>query len=191
MIKMNKTIEAPMERNLFFTEQVDQASISKLTQAIISINEHDEYLKKIYEIHNITYEPKPIKMVIDSYGGQVYSCFGLLSVMERNQTPIHTIVTGCAMSCGFMMLICGHKRFAHKLSTPLYHQASSGSWGKLKDMEEDIKETQRLQALLESITLDKTTISAKRLKEVYEKKFDWFMTAEEALKLGVVDEILD
>jgi len=188
---MSKTLETPKERTLYFTKQVDQESISTLTKSIIEINEHDEYLVKLYDIHNITYEPKPIKIMIDSYGGYIYQCFGLLSVIERSQTPIHTIVTGCAMSCGFMMLICGHKRFAHKLSTPLYHQASSGSWGKLKDMEEDIKETQRLQAILEKITLDKTKITSKKLQKVYKGKFDWFMTAEEALKLGVVDEILD
>jgi len=180
-----------MDRNLFFTSQVDQDSISKLTQDIIKIWEHDEQLKKVYDLHDITYEPKPIKIYIDSYGGLVYQCFGLLSVMERCETPIHTIVTGAAMSCGFMMLISGHKRFAHRLSTPLYHQVSSGAWGKLKDMEEDVQETKRLQKLLEQETLAKTNIGAKKLKEVYEKKVDWFMSADEALKLGVVDEILN
>lgn len=180
-----------MKRNLFFTEQVDQESISKLTQSIIEISEHDENLKKEYSLHDITYEPKPIKIYIDSYGGYVYQCFGLLSVMERCPTPIHTIVTGAAMSCGFMMLISGHKRFAHKLSTPLYHQVSSGTWGTVKDLEEDVEETKRLQALLEQITLEKTNISAKKLKDIYEKKIDWFMSASEALKLGVVDEVLD
>jgi len=187
----NKTmLDAPMERNLFFTEQVDQASISKLTQSIIKINDHDTSLKNHYALHNIEYNPKPIKIYIDSYGGYVYQCFGLLSVMENSETEIHTIVTGCAMSCGFMMLISGHKRFAHKLSTPLYHQVSSAAWGKLKDMEEDVEETKRLQVMLEEITLRKTNISQKRLTEVFEKKFDWFMSAEEAKKLGVVDEII-
>lgn len=184
------SLEAPKSRNLFFTEQVDQSSISKLTQSIIEIEEHDEHLKKIYALHDITYSPKPIKIYIDSYGGEVYACFGLLSVMDRCKTEIHTIVTGCAMSCGFMMLICGHKRFAHKLSTPLYHQVGSAAWGKLKDMEEDVEETRRLQKMLEDITLKQTSISAKRLKEVFEKKYDWHMSAQEALKLGVVDEIL-
>jgi len=184
------SLDAPKTRNLFLTEQVDQSSISKLTQSIIDIQEHDESLKLEYALHGISYEPKPIKIYIDSYGGYVYQCFGLLSVMERCKTPIHTIVTGCAMSCGFMILISGHKRFAHKLSTPLYHQVSSAAWGKLKDMEEDIEETKRLQSILEKITLEKTTISSKRLKEVYEKKQDWYMSAEEALSLGVVDEIL-
>ena len=187
---MSKTIEAPKDRVLFFTKQVDQSSISDLTKSIIEINEHDRYLEKLYVIYNMSYTPKPIEIMIDSYGGSVYQCFGLLSVMEKSVTPIHTIVTGCAMSCGFMMLICGHKRFAHKLSTPLYHQVSSVAWGKLKDIEEDAAETRRLQDILEKITLEKTKISEKKLKKVYRDKFDWFMTTEEALKLGVVDEIL-
>lgn len=187
---MLNNIEAPKKRKLFFTEQVNQDSISKLTKSILEIEDHDKYLKKLYDIHNITYKPNPIEILIDSYGGSVYQCFGLLSVMDRCTTPIHTIVTGCAMSCGFMMLISGHKRFAHKLSTPLYHQVSSVAWGKIKDMEEDIDETKRLQKLLEKITMEKTNISKKKLKKIYKGKKDWFMDAEEALELGVVDIIL-
>jgi ATP-dependent Clp protease protease subunit len=175
---------------LYFTKQVEQNSIGDLTQKIIEINEDDMRLTKIYTLHDIEYKPKPIKIYIDSYGGNVYQCFGLLSVMKRSKTPIHTIVTGCAMSCGFMMLISGHKRFAHELSTPLYHQVSSAAWGKLKDMEQDVEEAKRLQKIIENITLDRTTISKSKLKEVLEQKIDWFMSAEEALKLGVVDEIL-
>jgi ATP-dependent Clp protease protease subunit len=188
---MSKPLESPKDRILYFTKQVDQASIAELTKGIIEINEHDRYLEKLYAIHDISYTPRPIEIMIDSYGGSVYQCFGLLSIMKRSETPIHTIVTGCAMSCGFMMLICGHKRFAHKYSTPLYHQVSSVAWGKLKDIEEDANETRRLQDMLEQITLENTKITAKKLQKVYKGKFDWFMTAEEALKLGVVDEILD
>lgn len=187
---MSTNLPLPKERNLYFQKQVDQASIGELTQKIIEINDDDKKLKKLYEVYDLSYEPKPIKIYIDSYGGYVYQCFGLLSVMEKSKTPIHTIVTGCAMSCGFMMLISGHKRFAYKLSTPLYHQVSGGAVGKVKDMEEELFEAQRLQAMLEEITLEKTKISKKKLKEIYEGKKDWFMTAKEAKELGVVDEII-
>lgn len=180
----------PKKRDLFFNKQVDQNTIGDITQKIIEINQDDEHLKKVYALYNLKYEPDPIKIYIDSYGGYVYQCFGLLSVMERSQTPIHTIVTGCAMSCGFMMLICGHKRFAHKLSTPLYHQVSSGAWGTVKELEESVQESKRLQKTLESIVKDKTDITKKKLREILETKKDWYMTAEEALELNVVDEIL-
>jgi ATP-dependent Clp protease protease subunit len=161
-----------------------------LTQKVIEINEDDIRLKKLYDVYSIEYKPKPIKIYIDSYGGQVYQCFGLLGVMEKSKTPIHTIVTGCAMSCGFMILISGHKRFAYKLSTPLYHQVSTTKSGTLKEIEEEIIETKRLQETIEEITLERTKITKKKLKEIYDGKIDWFMSAKEAVELGVVDEIL-
>lgn len=188
---MAELLKLPKPRDLFFIKQVDQASIGELTQKIIEINQDDEHLKKLYSVYGLDYNPEPIKIYIDSYGGYVYQCFGLLSVIERSQTPIHTIVTGCAMSCGFMILICGHERFAHKLSTPLYHQVSSGASGTVKELEERLDESKRLQKQLEDIVKDKTKITKKRLQEIFETKKDWFMTAKEAEELGVIDEILD
>lgn len=183
-------IPTPKERNLFFTEQVDQASIGKLVQAIIAINDDDDYIEKVYNLHNLSYTRKPIKIWIDSYGGYVYQCFGLLSIMDKSKTPIHTIVTGAAMSCGFMILIHGHHRFGYPHATPMYHQVSSGAWGTVKDMEENIEETKRLQIKIEEMTLSKTKIKAKRLEKVYKTKLDWYMSAKEALDNGVIDEII-
>jgi ATP-dependent Clp protease protease subunit len=187
---MSTTLPKPKARNLYLPEQVNQESMNKLTKAIIEINESDEYLRQLYALHGIELTPAPIKMYIDSYGGAVYQCFGLLGVMEKSTTPIHTIVTGAAMSCGFMILITGHKRFGYVHSTPLYHQVSSGFWGKVKDLEEKLEETKRLQKKVETLTLERTSISKKRLSEVLKNKIDWYMTAEEALALGVIDEII-
>jgi len=187
---MADNLPLPRKRDLFFAKQVDQSSIGELTQKIIEINNDDDHLKKVYSIYNLEYKPDPINIYIDSYGGGVYQCFGLLSVIERSETPIHTIVTGCAMSCGFLLLISGHKRFAHKMSTPLYHQVSTGFFGKVQDMEEKVEEAKRLQEQIEDYTKEKTKIGKKKLKKILENKIDWYMTSEEALELGVVDEIL-
>ena len=180
----------PKERTLFFAKQVDQASIEILTKSIIEINENDAFLKKQYAVYDLDYNPKPIKIMIDSFGGSVYAILGLLAVIDKSETPVHTYVTGAAMSCGFMLLIHGHKRFAYKHATPLYHQVGSAAWGKLKDMEESLEETRRLQDIIEKLTLERTKITAKKLDKVYKTKKDWHMSAEEALKLGVVDEIV-
>jgi ATP-dependent Clp protease protease subunit len=187
---MASEIPLPKTRNLYLAKQVDQASMNALTKSILEINDNDEYLKKLYSVHDLEYNPKPIKIYIDSYGGAVYQCFGLLGVIDKSVTPIHTIVTGAAMSCGFMILISGHKRFGYPLSTPLYHQVSTGFWGKIQDMEEALQETKRLQKKIEDITLDKTQISKKKLTEIMKKKVDWYMSVEEALGLGVIDEIV-
>jgi len=180
----------PKERNLFLSAQVNQQSMLDLTKHIIEINEDDNKLKKIYKLFNFKYKPQPIKIMIDSYGGSVYQCFGLLSIMSASKTPIHTYVTGCAMSCGFMIAITGHKRFAYEMATLLYHQVSSGTRGKLKEMEEVIIETKRLHKMIEEHTLKNTKITKARLKESYVAKEDWHIPVKEALKLGIIDEIV-
>lgn len=184
------SLPLPMERTIMFNTQVDQKTIGAVTQKILDINSDDAYLKKLYKISGQKYIAPPIEIYIDSYGGYVYQILGLVSVMEKSKTPIHTICTGAAMSCGFIMLITGHRRFAHEHSTPLYHQVSGGTIGTVKEMEEGVKETKRLQNKLEAITLEKTRITEKKLKKVYKRKKDWYITAEEALELGIVDEII-
>lgn len=184
------TIDKPAHRNLFLAQQVDQDSMNALSKSIIDIREHDEYLKKVYAVHELVYEPKPIKLYIDSYGGQVYQCFGLLSIMKNKGTPVHTIVTGCAMSCGFMIAIHGDHRSIHKHGTMMYHQVSSGAVGKVADIKEDLIEAMRLQKIIEDMTFENTAITKKKLEKVYKKKQDWFLDATDSLKWGCVDEIV-
>ena len=183
-------IPAPLDRKLFFTSQVDQTTIGDLSKKIVLINKDDDDLEKIYANNGLAYTRNPIQIYIDSYGGYVYQCFGLLSVMNTSKTPIHTILTGAAMSCGFMMLIHGHRRFAHELSTGMYHQVSSGAWGKIKDMEEDVEESKRLQNMIMELTVKKTKIPLDVLKDNYERKRDWFMNSKTMLENGVIDEII-
>jgi len=183
-------LRKPKERNLFLAQQVTQESINKISQSIIEINEDDQELEKIYALHDIDYVAKPIKLYIDSYGGYVYQCFGLLGIMKASETPVHTIVTGCAMSCGFLISVSGHKRFGYPKATYMYHQVSSVAVGKVKDLEEDVIETKRLQKMIEDVTLQNTRITEKKLEKIYKTKKDWFMDSEEALKLKVIDEIL-
>ena len=182
-------LDKPASRNLFLAQQVDQDSMNVLSKSILDIRENDEYLKGLYQLHNLVYEPKPIVIHIDSYGGAVYQCFGLLSIMKSEGTPVDTVVTGCAMSCGFMIAIHGRKRKIHKHSTMMYHQVSSGVHGKVADIKEDLVEAMRLQKTIEEMTLENTKITKKKLEKVYKKKKDWFLDAKDALKWGCVDEI--
>tara|TARA_B100000963_G_scaffold359405_1_gene386679 strand:+ start:4157 stop:4726 length:570 start_codon:yes stop_codon:yes gene_type:complete len=185
------SLPLPKKRVLFFGKDVDLISIEELSEQIVNINEDDDFLEKLYPVYGLKYERKPIKIMIDSYGGYVYQCMGLIGIMENSKTEIYTYVTGAAMSCGFIMLICGHKRFAYKHATPMYHQVSTGFWGKTQDMEESYEETKRLQEKFEKITLEKTKISKSKLKEILKYKQDWYMDAKEAVSVGVVDEIIE
>lgn len=180
----------PKERSFIFNKNVSLDSIGELSKSILCVDEDDLYISEIYNFHGLQYTPKPIKIYIDSFGGSVYQCFGILSIIEKSKTPIHTIVTGCAMSAAFLMAISGHKRYAYSSATFMYHQLSHTEYGKLKDLDNCVIECKRLQQMIEKHTLKMTKIPKDKLKDVYEDKEDWFLSAKEALKHGVVDEII-
>ena len=187
---MSHNVPAPKPRALYLSTQVDQASMGMISTAILDINQNDEYIAKMCEVHGMSYNPKPITIYIDSYGGYVYQCFGLLSVMKNSKVPVHTIVTGCAMSCGFMIAISGHERYTYEKATLMYHQVSGGTHGKVKEVEEDLIEAKRLQKMIEDHTIANTGLTRKQLKENYDAKHDWFMNAKDALKYKVIDAII-
>lgn len=187
---MAVALPVPKERALYLPSQVNQSSMNDLSKSIIAINDSDLEIQKLGAVYGFTYAPEPIKLYIDSFGGSVYQCFGLIGIMERSAVPVHTIVTGCAMSAGFIIAITGHKRFCYEHSTFLYHQVSSFTFGKLKEMEDDIIEARRLQTIIEKHTLHYTKLTKEQLKDSYERKTDWFISPKDALKWSIVDDII-
>lgn len=81
------TLDNPKERNIYLYDDVDQYSILKIVEKIIEIENNDKKLTIQYESENLTYKPLPIKLYIDIYGGTIYACYGLLSVIEKCSTP--------------------------------------------------------------------------------------------------------
>jgi ATP-dependent protease ClpP protease subunit len=57
-------------------------------------------------------------------------------------------------------------------------------------MEEKLEETKRIQSKIEEMTIRLTKISKKKLSDILKNKIDWYMTTEEALSLGVIDEVI-
>ena len=191
MAKDFPSIPEPLNRRLYFYDQVTQKSIHDLSRAIIEINADDAKLKRFYELNDLVYVPKPIEIYIDSFGGAVYQCGGIVGIIETSKTPIHTIAVGAAMSCGFIILISGHHRKAYKYATPMYHQISDKTDGVASDLEEELYETKRLQKFFEAIVLKRTNITKEELRENYERKQNWYFTSPKMfLKYGIVDEII-
>jgi ATP-dependent Clp protease protease subunit len=184
-------METPKHRDIFLSQTIDQPSIKDVISKIIEINEHDKKIRALLkENYDSYYNPKPIKIYIDSYGGNVYQCFGLIGIMEKSETPIHTIVTGTAMSAGFLIAVSGHRRFCYDYSTLMYHQLSAAAWDNLKSIEENVDEFKRIQKIAENIVSSRTKINKKKLKEIYDMKHDWYITPDDAKEYGCIDEIL-
>lgn len=173
-------------RLIYLTGDIDEENIGKLNFILLDIlrqdNEEDEKQKK--------YVRNPIHFHINSHGGYVDDMWSLIDIILSSKTPIYTYCTGYAMSAGFQIFLAGHKRFISKHVKLLYHQVSGCNWGKYMDMKQDIINIERDQKEIVKYILSRTKITKERIDEVVEKKINWYIYAEEAIKLGVADEII-
>ena len=134
-----------------------------------------------------------IPVIIDSYGGQVYSLMSMIAAISDAELPVATIVEGKAMSCGAVLLTCGEDgmRFADPNATVMIHDVSSGMYGKIEELKADVAEAERLDEKI--YTMMARNCGKKDdyfKKKVFSKKHaDWFMDAEEAKKHGIVNQL--
>lgn len=86
-------------------------------------------------------------VLIDSFGGQVYSLWSMVDTIRSSPVPVATIITGKAMSCGCFLGTYGAEgmRFASPEATIMMHDVSNGTWGKVEEIKADVKEAERLQ----------------------------------------------
>lgn len=134
----------------------------------------------------------PINMYIKSPGGSVYDGMAVYDVMQYIKAPVHTYVMGWAASMGSFIAQAGEAghRYLLPSATTMIHQPSSGSKGKISDMEIDYHESTRLKKdLTEKYVLHN---SKGTTYEQFEKLMDrdkW-LNAQEALDLGLADQIV-
>ena len=163
---------------------------------IVRVNKFTEdsakkFQQEIAQAHNTG--QKVIPIVIDSYGGQVYSLMSMISAIKHSELPIATIVEGKAMSCGAVLLTFGEDgmRFADSDATIMIHDVSSGGVGKIEELKADVKEAERLDEKI--YTMMARNCGKKDdyfKKKVFQKKHaDWFMDAAEAKKHGLVNHL--
>jgi len=135
---------------------------------------------------------KDIKIYIDSPGGDIYSGLGLLDTMDYIGPDIVTVNTGLAASMGSILLACGTKgkRKSLKRARTMIHQPLSGSYGysQASDVEIDAREVNSLKRELYEILAERTGQVYSKIEKDADR--DYWMTAEDALKYGIIDEII-
>jgi ATP-dependent Clp protease protease subunit len=126
---------------------------------------------------------------IDSDGGDLYGTMTIIDAIALSKTPVWTINIGCAYSGGFFTFICGHRRIAYPHASFLYHEGSVQNGGTAIQFRNFSEFHERKMEELKEITLSHTKIS----EELYDKKKkdDWWITANEAVELGIADEITE
>lgn len=131
-----------------------------------------------------------ICLYINSPGGVVSAGLAIYDTMNFISCPVSTLCMGQAASMAAILLASGEKgmRYALPNSRIMIHQPTGGFNGQASDAEIHTKEMVRLKGVLNSILAEQTDQPLEKIAELTER--DTFLTAEEALELGIIDMIL-
>ena len=185
---MSKALRTPQRKQEYLSRVITLGEIDNETAC--------EVIGLIHEINNedknkASENRDPIKFVLNSPGGTVYDGMGIVDAIENSVTPIHMYIHGQAMSMGFAIATCGDYRCATKRTTFMYHEMSwNTAQEKMKYHEQELKEGKRLWKVYDDIIVENTEVQLKSLQSVRKEQKEWYITAEQALALGIIDEIL-
>lgn len=164
------------ERIIFLGTDVNEQSANSIIAQLLHLENEDPN--------------KDISFYINSPGGSVYDMLAIYDTMNYIKPDVQTICLGLAASAAAVLLSSGAKgkRFALPNSRIMIHQPSSGTRGKVTDMEIDLQESLRLKKLIEEIMAKNTHKDVKTIHSDMER--DYYLNSDEAKKYGIIDAVL-
>lgn len=133
---------------------------------------------------------KDISLYINSPGGSVTSALAILDTMNHIKPEVSTVCVGMAASAGALLLSAGQKgkRFILPNAEVMIHQPWGGAEGRAADIEITAKQILRTRERLNKILAENTNQPLSKIEKDVDR--DYFMTADEAKKYGIVDRII-
>ena len=167
------------DRIIFLGEDVNQTSASLVIAQLLFLESEDP--------------DKEIHLYINSPGGSITDGMAIVDTMNYIKCPVSTICVGLAASMGSVLLTCGAKgrRFATPNSEILIHQPliSGGLAGQTTEIKIHADHMVKTREKLNKLLSEKTGQSLEQIEKDTER--DHYMTAQEALEYGLIDEIID
>jgi ATP-dependent Clp endopeptidase proteolytic subunit ClpP len=168
-----------------FCEVVDE-KVAEIVYAILCLNETNRMLPAD--------EKKPIDFYISTYGGNADDMFALYDIMKQveAETEIHTIGVGKVMSAGVPILAAGTKgkRKIGKNCRVMIHSVVAGQHGPLHNLVNEMQAVEQIQKMYINCLVNETKMTKKDVKNMLERNLNVYLSAEEAVKLGIADIIV-
>lgn len=173
----------PQDNHIYFWEVVQDATILTL---IRSLKETDIRLRTEALQRDIDLQI-PIKLYINSGGGNVLAALTAYDVIKNLKTPVHTYVESISASAATLLSIAGTKRFIMPNSYMLIHQFTTFFWGTYEQFKDEQKINDDMIERMRQIYTHNTKLKYEKVTKLL--KHDSWFNAEEAVKLGLVDTI--
>ena len=134
-------------------------------------------------------ERDPIKIYINSDGGDLVAAYSIIDSIKMSKTPVWTINTGCAYSSGLEIFIVGHYRIAYPYSSFLFHEGYTGFGGDANKFKNYSRFYERLLEMSKENILTHSNLTQEEYEKV--KKDDWWFLAKDAYDLKMCDKIAE
>ena len=171
-----------INNHIYFYSEIKRNSILKLNKKLKELE-----TKLLTYADSLNWEPPGIYLHINSYGGSVFAGVAAMDQILSCKIPVYTVIDGCAASAATFLSVVGTKRYINKHAHVLIHQLSSGFWGKFSAIEVEMKNLKKLMEMIRQVYLEKTAMTKSQLDKMLKR--DLWLSAEEALSYGLVDEI--
>jgi len=136
----------------------------------------------------------PVDFYVNSAGGVASDMFAMYDFIRevREKMEIHTHGLGKVMSAAVLLLASGTKgkRKIGKYCRVMIHSVIGGSSGALHDLKNEMKEIQEIQDMYIDALSSETKLTKKKLKDLFAKNVNVYLSAEEAVKYGIADIIV-
>ena len=189
---INPTIIEERQLNV---AQMDVFSRLMMDRIIFLGTQIDDYTANVIQAQLLyldSAEPgKDVSIYINSPGGSVYAGLGIYDTMQIIQSNVATICTGMAASMAAVLLVAGEKgkRSALKHSRVMIHQPLGGVQGQASDIEITAREILKLKDELYTIIANHSSQPFEKVQKDSDR--DYWMTSAEALKYGMIDQVLE
>ena len=175
--KVQETIDEKMleERKVFLWGMVDDDSAKHVIDRLLYLDLQNN---------------KEIQLYINSPGGYVTSGFAIYDTIKSLKSPVSTICTGLAASMGSILLSVGKKgrRFIQPHARVMIHQPSGGARGQASNIEIQAREILKTREIGAQILADNCGQSVEKIMKDFNR--DYWMSAEESIEYGIVDDIM-
>ena len=193
-IEEYKNLKCTEERRLYLSRTIysldDEegineylSTVARIIQLIFEFNAEDKHNGLSPE------DRRPIKLFINSPGGDITEGFPLIAAIELSRTPVYTINVGEWNSMAFLIGITGHKRFALPYTIFLLHEGSllaRGSTNKVQDRVEFDKRFE--QEIVKQHVLNHSNMTETDYDAL--ARVEYYMLPDDAIKRQFIDEII-
>jgi ATP-dependent protease ClpP protease subunit len=164
--------------------EINTESVFVLNKSLVELEKNSLRLQINFDLKS----PPPIKLYINSPGGEIYAALSAVDRIKKCRVPVHTYVEGCAASAATLISIAGKQRFIREHAFLLIHQLRSWFGGTHEELKAEGINLEKLSAVLEGIYIENSKLTTETLPALL--KDEVMFGPEECVKYGLVDKII-